>query len=467
MDLTRESAASLVALVKGKKASATEVLEAHLAAIARTNPRLNAFCTLSEDVARAAAKAVDEAVAKGATTGMLAGVPVGIKDVTPTAGIRTTWGSKLYADHVPTEDAEIVRRIRAAGALIVGKTNTPEFAAGANTVNAVFGATRNPWDERMSASGSTGGGASALAARMVPLAQGTDFGGSVRTPAAFCGVVGLRTTPGLIPQHPANLPWHDQSVAGPMARNATDAALFLDAMKGLTPLSPLSREAPWKSALDLVNAAKDMKGKRVGWCPDMVGIGVDPEVAALCREAALGLAAAGATVEEIQCDFSDARDAFIALRGESMLANHWDRLDKLDIIGPNLAGNIRAGLALDIQSIARAERTRALIWHRFRELFAKYDLLLAPTTPVAPFPVEQNFPDEVNGRKLTNYIDWIAPTFCVSIATLPAGSVPAGLTRAGLPVGLQVIGPHYSEPSILIAMKLVEQARPLGLPPIH
>jgi amidase len=301
---------------------------------------------------------------------------------------------------------------------------------------------------------------------MVPLAEGTDFGGSLRTPAAFCGVVGLRTTPGLVPKHPTVLPWHDVSVAGPMARSAEDCALLLDAMTGLSAASPLSCLPPWQSAHALVAATQDLNGIRIAYAPDIAGIGVDAEIEGICRAVARGLAAAGARVEEIGFDVSDGRDAFLALRGEAMVGSHRDRLHRLEELGGNLAGNIRSGLALSILDIAGAERKRAEIWHRYRVLFERYDLLLTPTAPVPPFPVEQNYPDRIGERKLENYIDWIAPTFLVSLASLPAASVPAGLSAGKLPVGLQIVGPRFSEPRILSAAKHVQMINPIGLPPL-
>jgi len=338
--LTRISAVELARLIRTKKASPVEVIEAHLAAIERLNPAVNAFCTVVPEKALAWAREAEKAVKKRAKLGLLHGVPVAIKDLTPTAGIRTTWGSTLFRDHIPVEDAEVVLRLKAAGAIVIGKTNTPEFGAGANTVNKVFGSTRNPWNTALSASGSTGGGAAALAARMAPLAEGTDFGGSLRTPAAFCGVVGLRTTAGLVPRHPATLPWHDQSVAGPMARTAEDCALLLDAMTGLSPKSPLSVPAPWKSARERLAKARNLRGLRFAYAPDLAGIGVDEEIERICRTAAGDLSAVGATVEEIEINFSDGRDAFLALRGESMVGNHLARLERIGELADNLAGNI-------------------------------------------------------------------------------------------------------------------------------
>src|SRR6267378_2303659 len=461
--LTHLSAVELARLVRTKKASPVEVVEAHLAAIERINPAVNAFCTVAAEKALAWAREAERAVKKRAKLKPLHGVPVAIKDLTPTADIRTTFGSTLFRDHVPTEDAEVVRRLKAAGAIVLGKTNTPEFGAG---VNKVFGATRNPWNTALSASGSTGGGAAALAARMAPLAEGTDFGGSLRTPAAFCGVLGLRTTAGLVTKHPAAMPWHDQSVAGPMARSAEDCALLLDAMIGLSPKSPLSSAPPWRSAREAVAKARSLRGLRLAYAPDIAGIGVDEEIERICRTAARDLRdAAGAVLEEIEFSLSDGRDAFLALRGEAMLGNHFDRLERIGELGDNLAGNIRAGLALTSSEIARAERKRAEIWHRWRALFERYDALLTPTAPVPPFPVEKNYPEVVEGRKMQHYIDWIGPTFLVSLAALPAASVPAGLTAARLPVGLQIVGPRFSEPMILTVAKFAEAAHPIGLPP--
>lgn len=465
-EITRLSAVELASLFRERRISPVEAMEAHLAAIERLNPVLNAFCTIPYDEAMAGARHAEAELSSGREPGILAGVPIGIKDLTPTAGIRTTWGSTLFADHIPDEDAEVVTRLKAAGAVVIGKTNTPEFGAGGNTYNAVFGPTRNPWNPALSASGSTGGGASALASRMVPLAEGTDFGGSLRTPAAFCGVVGLRTTAGLVPKAPATLPWHDQSVEGPMARTAEDCALLLDAMTGLSRATPLSVVPPWDSALAIVNERRDLRDLRIAYAADIAGLGIDRPIATLCRDAALDLRAAGALVDEIEFDLSPYREAFLVLRGESMVGNHLSRLDRLDELGPNLRGNIEAGLKLTVLDIARAEHQRAALWQRWRELFEEYDVLLTPTVPVEPFPVEQNYPDVIGGKPLATYIEWVAQTFLVSLGALPAASVPAGLTPSRLPAGLQIVGPRFSEPEILSVAKFVQEAHPLPLPPI-
>jgi len=268
-----------------------------------------------------------------------------------------------------------------------------------------------------------------------------------------------------VTRYPVTLPWHDQSVTGPMARSAEDCALLLDAMTGFTLKSPLSAAAPWKSAREAVAKARSLRGLRIAYAPDIAGLGVDREIERACRAAAVALHDVRATVDEIEINMGDGRDAFLALRGEAMVGNHMDKLERIGELGDNLAGNIRAGLALTVAEIARAERKRAEVWHRWRALFETYDLVLTPTTPVPPFPVEKNYPDVIDGKKLQNYMDWIGPTFLVSLAILPAVSVPAGLTSAKLPIGLQIVGPRFSEPSILSAAKFVEEANPIGLPP--
>jgi amidase len=250
-----------------------------------------------------------------------------------------------------------------------------------------------------------------------------------------------------------------------MARSAEDCALLLDAMIGRSPLSPLSCAAPWRSAREVVAKARSPRGLRLAYAPDIAGIGVNGEIEQICRAAAHDLRDAGASVDEIEINMSDGRDAFIALRGEAMAGNHLQRLERIGELDDNLAGNIRAGFALTVTDLARAEHKRAEIWHRWRGLFEKYDLILTPTAPVPPFPVEKNYPEVVEGRKMRMYMDWIGPTFLVSLAALPAASVPAGLTSAKLPVGLQIVGPRFSEPLILSAAKFVEEVHPIGVPP--
>jgi amidase len=464
--MTFLSATELASQMRNKQLSPVEVVRAHLEAIERHNPKVNALCTLTAEQAIRDALAAERAVVAGQALGSLHGVPVGIKDVTATAGVRTTFGSPLFAHHVPTTDDEIVIRLKRAGAIIVGKTNTPEFACGGNTVNDVFGATRNPWDLTRSAAGSSGGSAAALACEMIALGHGTDFGGSLRMPGAFCGVVGIRPTAGLLPPDDVKQPLDFGSVQGPMGRTAEDCALGLDAMRGWTAYSPISVAAPWPSSHERVMKAQDLRGMRIAYVADIAGIGVDPEIDAACRSAAQNLRACGATVEEIGFDLTDGREAYNILRGEWYVARYFPHLDSLEKFGPNVRGNIRAGLKLGIRDIARAEDKRREHWDRWCKFFERFDLLATPTTAVLPFPIEDNYPKEIGGRKLEGYIDWAAPTFLISLVALPAASVPAGLSTSGLPIGLQVIGRRLAEPTILTAAKFVQQMVPMRRPPI-
>jgi amidase len=466
VSLTRKSARELARLIRERAVSPVEVLDAHLAAIETLNPKLNAIVTLAAEQARDAARLAEAAVVKGERLGPLHGLPVGIKDITLTAGIRTTYASPLYKDYVPTEDAEVVRRLKSAGAIVLGKTNTPEFAAGAHTTNALFGPTRNPWNPALSPAGSSGGSAAAVASGMVPIAQATDFGGSIRVPASFCGIVGIRPTPGLVPSYPGALAWDPGQVNGPLARDAEDAALMLDAIVGFSRLSPISVAPPWGSALLEVERRRDAKGLRVAFVADLAGIGVDTEIAEICRKAALRLAAAGAQVEEIEFGIGDGRPPYQVWRGFWMVGRQYQRLNQIDKFGANLKGNIEAGLKLTALDLAAAEEKRQEVFHRLRALFERFDVLLTPTAPVKPFPIEKNFPEEINGKKLENYIDWIAPAFLITLVSLPAASAPAGLTRDRLPAGIQIIAQRFEEPMILSVATLIHRESGVGRPPL-
>jgi amidase len=451
-------------LVAAREVSPVEVVGAALARVERLNPAINAVVTLNP-------RALDEArdlerrLARGEEPGPLCGLPVGIKDVTPVAGLRTTYGSPIYADHVPAEDAVVVRRLRAAGAIVLGKTNCPEFAAGGNTWNEIFGRTRNPWDPTRSAGGSTGGGAAGLATGMIALAEGTDLGGSLRIPASFCGVVGLRPSVGLVPTHPYGWVWDTLQVEGPMARTAEDVAHMLQAIAGPDPHAPLGRAAERR---DFVAAVRrdPPRGLRLAYCPDVAGIGVDPDVARVCRDAVQALGAAGASIEEPPLDLAYARPAFLALRGLWFVTWMRPLLDQRHRFGPNVANNVTAGLAVTIEELAAAEAARGRMWHEFRELLGRHHLLVTPCMAVPPFPVEQNYPATVAGRAMTTYVDWIAPTFVLSLTGLPIASVPCGLDAAGLPVGLQIVGPPFGEDDVLALARLVQELRPIGAPPV-
>lgn len=450
--------------VRAREVSPVEVLDACMARVERHNPRLNAVVTMNPAALDDAAE-LERRIARGEDPGPLAGVPVGIKDVTEVAGVRTTYCSPLFADHVPAEDAEVVRRLRAAGAVILGKTNTPEFAAGGNTFNAVFGLTRNPWNPERSAGGSTGGGAVGLVTGMFGLAQGTDLGGSLRIPASFCGVVGLRPSVGLVPTWPQEYVWDPMQVTGVMGRTAEDVALGLQAVAGPSDLAPLAQPVEGRDFAAAVRGA-DVRGRRFAWCRDIGGIGIDADVERVCREAAFALRDAGAVVEEIELDLSYARKPFLALRGYWFVSQLYPHLDKLERFGVNVANNVRAGLAVTMQELGAAEQARRRIWEDFRALFGRFDHLLTPTMAVPPFPVEENFPRTVGGREMETYVDWIAPTFVLSMTGLPVASVPAGVDSAGMPVGLQVVAPPRGEERALAAAAIVQQLRPMPHPPL-
>jgi amidase len=466
LTLTRKTARELAKLIASRAVSPVEVLDVYLAAIEALNPKLNAIVTLAADQARAAAKLAESAVMNGEPLGPLHGLPIGVKDVTPTAGIRTTFASPLFKDYVPTQDAEAVRRLKAAGAIVLAKTNTPEFACGANTNNVLFGPTRNPWNPALSPAGSSGGSAVAVAAGMVPIAQGTDFGCSIRIPAAFCGIVGIRPTPGLTPSHPLHLPWDPGQVHGPLARDAEDAALFLDAIVGFTRLSPISVAPPWRSALAELERRDDIKELRIAYVSDIAGIGVEAEIDSICRDAAAALGKLGAKVEQIEFDASGGRAAYQTWRGFWMVGQQFERLALINEFGPNLKGNVEAGLKLNALDFAAAEMKREETFHRFRKLFEQYDVLLTPAAPVKPYPVEMNFPSQINGKSFENYIDWIAPAYLITLVSLPAATAPAGLSQDGLPVGMQIVAPRFEEPLILRVARHIHRASGVGWPPI-
>ncbi len=448
-DLHKLTATDAVKLLKAGKVSPRELLDAAEARIAAVDGAVNALPTLCFERARERAK-------KAKKTSLLAGLPVAIKDLTDVAGVRTTYGSPIYADNVPKQSNILVERLEAAGALVVAKSNTPEFGAGANTFNPVFGPTRNPWDTRLSAAGSSGGSAVALATGQVWLAEGSDLGGSLRTPAAFASVVGLRPTPGRVARAPSALPYDILGVNGPMARTVADAALLLDAMSGEHLADPIALPAP---AVPFAAAVKRPKApKRVAFSPDLGICTVDPEIASVCRKAAAHLTALGVAVEEAAPDFSGAYEAFQALRAmrfvasrEPLLKTHRAQL-KDDVIW-----NIEEGLRLSAGDIGRAERERGALWKRVSAFFERYDLLIAPAMQAKPYPVEKIYVDEIAGTKMKSYIDWITITFAISVAGCPSLAMPAGFSKEGLPIGLQIVGPPKSEARLLAAGALLEE----------
>ncbi|MEJ7796261.1 MAG: amidase [Nocardioides sp.] len=439
--------------------SARELLDLHLARIAERNPELNAIVSLDEDRAHAGAAAADEHLARGYPTGRLHGLPFALKDTHAVAGWRTTYGSPLFADHVPEADDLIVERIRRAGAVVIGKTNVPEFAAGSHTFNKIFGTTRNPVDPSRSAGGSSGGAACALAAGMVPLAEGSDMGGSLRNPASFCGVVGLRPSLGRVPTWPAPNQWETTSVGGPMARNVGDLALLLSVIAGPDPRVPHALGDPGASFLPPLHGS--LAGLRVGYTVDLGGaFAVDPRVAAVLETAGRLLVRSGASVFDAHPDLSAGDDTFRTLRAWHFWATFGDQLRRRpDGFKESLADNIRAGEHLSGADVARAFEQRTSLTETMRQFFADYDLLVLPVSQVPPFPADQEFPTEIDGRPMTSYLDWMRSAYLISVTGCPAISVPAGRTPEGWPVGVQLVAPHGQDRRLLEIAAAFEAAR--------
>jgi amidase len=461
-ELCFKQAAELVGLVRRRKVSPLEITRAVLTRIEKVNPPLTAYCTVAAEQALAAARRATAAVGKrGATLGPLHGVPVSIKDLTPTKGIRTTWGSKIFEHHVPDADGLVVERLKAAGAIVIGKTNTPEFGAGANTFNAVFGPSRNPWNPKLTCGGSTGGGAIALATGLGPLAQGSDLGGSLRLPAAFCGVVGFRTSPGCVPVWPNANAWDSYSVQGPMARTVSDAALMLSVIAGPDPRVPISYPVDPRALLTAVKRPS-VRGLRIAWGGDLGITPLDHEVRRVTEATVAVFRRLGARVETGHPDFGDAAEIVRTSRGLAMVTRQEANLAKWrSVMQENLVKNTEQGLALTASEIARGDRLRTDLFHRVRQFMERYDLILTPTAPVPPFPLEmRSGPEEINGVRMTNYIQWALLTYAFTVINAPAISVPAGFTRDGLPVGLQIAGHWRDEVTVLRAAAAFEAAAP-------
>jgi amidase len=457
--LWRRPATELAAMVHAGELSARELLELHLPRIDEVNPSVNAIVTLAAERASHAARRADDAFARGEVLGPLHGLPIAHKDLALTAGVRTTFGSPVYADNVPDEDELFVERIRDAGAIMLGKTNTPEWGAGSHTFNPVFGVTRNPYDLARSAGGSSGGAAAALATGMVPIADGSDLGGSLRNPAAFCNVVGFRPTPGRVPSWPSDDPTQDLSVDGPMGRTVGDVALLLSAMAGPDPRVPISIDEPGEAfggaALDA-----DVSGRRVAFAPDADGrMPFDPAIVDVVRRHAATFERLGWRVDEAFPDLAGARDAFFTLRARayaddlgSLLATDRDR------IKPTVVWNIELGLSLTDDDVRRARDELRAIRRRTAAFFRRYDVLAMPVTQVVPFPVEVEYPTDIGGVATTTYLDWMESCWAISVTGAPAISVPAGFTDDGLPVGLQLVGRPGADLALLKAAAAFEAA---------
>jgi amidase len=435
---------------------AVELVEAHLHRIERINPAVNAIVTLVADRAIAAATDADRLRGSGGPLPPLHGLPIAHKDLVDTAGVRTTYGSQSYRDHVPDEDGLIAARLRAAGAIMVGKTNTPEWGAGSHTFNPVFGATRNPWDTARSAGGSSGGGAVALACRMVPLADGGDLGGSLRNPAAWNGLVGLRPTPGVVPDWPSLTPWLPFSVPGPMGRTAADVALFLGAMAGPDPRSPLSQRA---APLDLAGPLDaDLRGRRVAWSPSVGGLPVERHVADVVETAVTRLGEIGLDVVADEPDLTRADHIFETWRAFMFAVSLGDLYDSDgDRMKATVRWNVECGRALTSADLTAAARLHAELGERVVAFFERYDYLACPVTQVEPFPVETEYPQAVAGVPMGSYLEWMRSCSRVTTMCCPAVSIPAGTSAAGLPVGLQLVARPFAERALLEVAHAVDE----------
>ncbi len=456
-ELCFATARELARMIRDEQVSAVEVLEAHLVRIERTNPRVNAICTLVEDVARGAARDRDETLRRGDPVGSLHGLPIAIKDLELTKGIRTTFGSRIYRDFVPDRNALFVDRLVNAGAVVIGKTNTPEFGAGSQTFNDVFGPTSNPYDSTKTCGGSSGGAAAALACGMVPIADGSDLGGSTRNPPSFCNVVGLRPSPGRIPRWPTRDPWNDLSVLGPLARNVADVALLLSVLAGPDPKAPLSISEPGETFDAPLEC--DLRGVRTAWSPDLGRFPVERAVLDVLEAALPVFSDLGCEIEEAHPDFSDADDIFQTLRAHRFASDHAHELEAhRDLLKDTVVWNIEKGLSLNARDLARAHLQRGQLYDRVRQFFEVFDFLILPVTQVAPFDIENEWVREIDGVELGTYIDWMRSCFYISVTGHPALSVPAGFTKDGLPVGIQIVGRYRSELDVLRLGHAFEQA---------
>lgn len=456
-DLLSHTARELRSLIGSKAISPVELFDASVARIETLDPKLNAVVARDFERGRKAALRAEEAVMKGGPLGPLHGLPVGVKDLTETGGLTTTFGSLVHKDHVPAKDDPIVANIRDAGGIIIGKTNTPEFGAGANTVNRVYGATTNPFNPKLSCAGSSGGSAVALATGMMPLATGSDLGGSLRTPASFCGVVGHRPSPGAVTHDTRRHGWSPHFVEGPMARTAADAALLMAAMVGTSAKDPLSLDLSPEPFIDL--AKVDLSKLRVAFSADLGCVPVSKDVQDTFRDKAKKIAPLFASADWIDPDIKDVNDTFETLRAVGFADTLTDYIARnRDLAGPNVIANTELAKRISVADVARAHARQTSIVRDFQSYFTDIDLLICPAASAVPFPVEQLFVSHINGEKLDTYITWCAIASAITLTTHPATVIPAGLGPTGMPFGLQIVGRYRDDAGTLAAAAALEAA---------
>jgi len=437
-DLTALEARRLI----GRKAlSPVELTDSCIARIEAVDGAVNAMVTRCFERARAEAKAAEEAVSRGDELGILHGLPMGVKDLNVTEGVLTTYGSPIHAENIPAEDERIIAALRQAGAIVIGKTNTPEFGAGANTKNAVFGATGNPFDPTRICGGSSGGSAVALATGMAPICTGSDTGGSLRTPASFCGVVSHRGTPGLVPSDKRGVGLTTYGVQGPMARNVADTSLMLAAMAGNDACDPLSGPVDTDSFLEVEDV--DLSQLRVAWSTDLGCVPVDNDIARIFEERVGKIASSFKSCEHRDPDMEKALDVFWVIRGVGFLAGRMEAYRNTpELLGPNVTSNVEAALKMTAEEIGWASAEQTAIYRRFQTFFDDVDVLLCPGNSVPPFPVEQLYCDEINGKKTANYVEWLGIASAITLTGHPVTLIPTGLDHTGTPLGMQVVGPR-------------------------
>jgi Asp-tRNA(Asn)/Glu-tRNA(Gln) amidotransferase A subunit family amidase len=456
-ELLALSAVELRRRIGAKACSPVELLEACIARIEAVNPAVNAVTAVCYERARAEAKAAEQAVLRGDTLGLLHGLPTGIKDLDATGGLLTTFGSKLYRDFIPERDNSMVARVRAAGAIVVGKTNVPEFGAGANSRNVVWGATGNPFDPTLNAGGSSGGSAVALACDMLPVCTGSDTGGSLRIPGAINGVVGYRPSPGLVPVERRALGWTPISVVGPLGRTVADACLLLAAQAALDDCDPLSY--PVDARAFAVPEPRDLAGLRVGYTEDFGISPVDKPIRAVFRAKIAAMRHLFRSCDEVKPDFGEADRCFDVIRAANYVAGYREAYEKdPDSLGPNVRANYEMGARMSLADMTWAHVEQTRIFRRFQLTFRDYDVVLAPTTPVSPFPWTQLYLAEMDGKPLRNYYHWLSLTYVTTLATNPAIALPCGVDHKGMPFGLQAVGRFRGDRELLGVSHAIEQA---------
>jgi len=443
------SATEMSRHIRSKKISCKEIMQAHLRQIKKINPQVNAIVTqLDEEELLAAAEEADRQIAQGKEIGILHGLPVAHKDLVPTKGIRTTFGSLIYKDHVPDHDALIVERLKQAGALTIGKTNTPEFGAGCQTFNRVFGKTLNPYDFTKTCGGSSGGAAAALACGMVPIADGSDMGGSLRNPANFCNVVGFRPSPGRVPQWPNVIAWFPIAVQGPMARTVEDVALMLSAIAGPDKRSPISICEP--GTIFSESLERNFKGMKVAWSRQLGDLPVSKEVTGVLESQRHVFEEIGCIVDDVEPDFSGADEAFSVWRSWRFATRYHDLLNNhRALLKDTVIWDTEKGLQLTGRDIGKAEIKRTNLFHRLRTFMDEYRFIVCPVNQVPPFDIQKEWVEKIDDVKMDTYFEWMKSCYYISATGLPSISVPCGFTDNGLPVGIQIVGRHNDDLGVL------------------